>query len=89
MRLYALDAVWVDFRNGFDSGYPLCCVIRFALCRYDHQGARRGGNCEWVVCGVFHRATDRNDWDWNAYLGTGWRQRRRMNTHPRIPEGES
>jgi hypothetical protein len=69
-----LRARWIDFRNGLDSGYPLCCVLRFALCRYANQGARRGGEHEWVACGIFHRKT--HDWDWDGYLGPGWRAER-------------
>jgi hypothetical protein len=70
-----IRARWIDLRNGLDSGYPLCCVLRFALSRWANQGARRGGNHEWVACGVFHRRT-RGPWNWDDYLRPGWKGER-------------
>lgn len=70
-----LSGRYVDFRNGVISGYPLCCVLRYATCRFAHQGARRGGERQWVACGIFHRTT-RSPCDWDTYLHPGWEKDR-------------
>lgn len=46
-------------RRGWRYGYPACCIARFAfdVLRDASPGELRGWpECEWVPCGVLHRA---------------------------------
>lgn len=57
----SLKLVWRfrDFREGRREGYPLCCVLRFALAwETQHQAVRRG--VRWPGCV-------------NAHVPCGWR----------------
>jgi hypothetical protein len=70
-----IRARWHDLREGLHYGYPLCCVLRFALSRWAAQAARRSrldDERPYVVCGIFHRSGGR-DPRWGS---PGWDRRR-------------
>ena len=55
----------MHLRDGLYFGYPLCCVVRFALSGSDAQAIARGvvdphGENPWVPCQVFHHGVP---WD--------------------------
>lgn len=55
---------WRRFKKGMFYGYPICCVIRFSLCRPGlaqplHRGSlklKSRPNAVFVPCGIFHHA---------------------------------
>lgn len=50
---------WLDLRDGFRYGYPLCCTVRFALgsgAQAIQRGVRHPDDDDsHVPCNVFHR----------------------------------
>jgi hypothetical protein len=57
--ILAIKMRWLDFKYGHMSGFPLCCVMRYSLCRFNNQAVRRGGTelsdgTGFVTCGIFH-----------------------------------
>ena len=74
-----IRARWHDLREGLHYGYPLCCVLRFALSRWDAQAARRSrvdDERDFVICGIVHRRVGGRDLRWSTWLEPGWDRRR-------------
>lgn len=66
----------LDWRAGLRYGYPVCCVLRFALSHGEQ--ARRRGVCVrgahaavWVPCRIFHRP-DHSWTDWSRVDTEGY-----------------